>query len=131
MNQDFPSARDYAAETARYPALKVMDVRALQSRVTDAYRNEVLANVNDDCMRMSVFEGEYRWHRHPESDELFLVVEGTLQIEFAGHDTVELGPWQCVVVPAGTVHRTRAVGRTVNLTFERQGAKTVFVDEET
>ena len=130
MSQKFPSAQDYAAETAGYPGLTVMDLRALHAGIRDAYRNEVLANVNDDCMRMSVFEGEYRWHRHPESDELFLVVEGTLQIEFAGRDGVELGPWQCVVVPAGTVHRTRAVGRTVNLTFEGQGAKTVFLDEE-
>ena len=130
MSQTFPSAQDYAAETARFPGLAVMDLREFQSGIRDAYRNQVLANVNDDCMRMAVFEGEYRWHRHPDSDELFLVVEGTLQIEFAGRDTVELGPWQCVVVPAGTVHRTRAIGRTVNVTFERQGAKTVFVDEE-
>jgi hypothetical protein len=32
------------------------------------------------------------------------------------------------VVPAGTVHRTRAIGRTVNVTFEMQGARTEFVE---
>jgi mannose-6-phosphate isomerase-like protein (cupin superfamily) len=129
MTQRFPSAEDYSAEQARYPGLVAIDLRAHHEVVRDGYRNEVLANVNDDCLRLAVFEGEYRWHRHPDSDELFLVVEGRLQVELAGRDMVELAPWQCIVVPAGTVHRTRAIGRTVNLTFERQQAKTEFVDE--
>lgn len=88
----------------------------------------MLSNVNDHCLRLAVFEDEYRWHRHPDSDELFLVVAGRLQIDLAGLDTVELTEWQYLVVPAGTIHRTRAVGRTVNLTYERRGAATVFVD---
>ena len=70
---------------------------------------------------------EYRWHFHPDTDELFVVV-GELHIEFPGRAEAVLGPLQCMVVPAGTVHRTRAVGRTVNLTFERQGSAAVFVD---
>lgn len=130
MKSQFPSADEYSAQTARFGGLTVVDVGALQASVTEAYRNDVLANVNGDCMRMSVFEGEYRWHHHPDSDELFLVVEGRLQIDFAGRETVELTPWQLIVVPAGTVHRTRAIGRTVNLTFEQQGARTEFVEEE-
>jgi mannose-6-phosphate isomerase-like protein (cupin superfamily) len=130
MRSQFPSSDDYSAQTARFGGLTVVDVGALHATVTEAYRNDVLADVNGDCMRMSVFEGEYRWHHHPDSDELFLVVEGRLQIDFAGRETVELTPWQFIVVPAGTVHRTRAIGRTVNLTFEQQGARTEFVDEE-
>ena len=130
MAHHFPSAEEYAAEQARYPGLTMIDLRAHHAGTSDAYRNDVLANVNGDCARLSVFEGEYRWHRHPGSDELFLVVEGALQIDFEDRDTVELTPWQCIVVPAGTVHRTRAVGRTVNLTFEGQQARTEFVDLE-
>jgi mannose-6-phosphate isomerase-like protein (cupin superfamily) len=124
----FPSAEAYSAQKARYPAMEVVDLRALQATIRESYRNEALSNVNDDCMRLAVFEGEYRWHHHPDSDELFLVVAGKLQIDVADSKTVELAEWQYVVVPAGTVHRTRAVGRTVNATFERQGARTVFVE---
>jgi quercetin dioxygenase-like cupin family protein len=75
-----------------------------------------------------VFEGEYRWHQHPDSDELFMVAAGKLQIDLAGADTVELTEWQYIVVPAGTVHRTRAIGHTVNVTFEKQHADTVFTE---
>jgi hypothetical protein len=51
------------------------------------------------------------------------------EIDLAGGRPLALGPWECVVVPAGTVHRTRAVGRTANLTVEALGAETVFLGE--
>lgn len=127
MNTGFPTAQEYSAEKARLPALTVVDIHAEQQAVTEAYRNQVLLDINGDCMRLSVFEGEYRWHQHPDSDELFLVVAGELEIDFEGGAQARLKPWQCLVVPAGTVHRTRAIGRTVNVTFEKQAASTVFL----
>lgn len=125
----FPSSDEYSTETAQHPAITVVDIRAEQAGVAGSYRNQVLLDINDDCMRLSVFEGEYRWHLHPDSDELFLVVAGKLQIDFRGGAQATLTEWQCLVVPAGTVHRTRAIGRTVNVTYERQAARTVFVDD--
>ena len=131
MKSQFPSAQEYSAQTARYAALTVVDVRAEQAAIAESYSNHVLIDINTDCMRLAVFEGEYRWHQHPDSDELFLVVAGTLQIDLAGGDRLELTEWQSVVIPAGTVHRTRAIGRTVNLTWEKNGAQTVFVGTAT
>ena len=128
MKPDFPSSEEYSAERARYPTMSVVDIRAEQAGIIDSYKNQVLFNINKECMRLSVFEGEYRWHQHPDSDELFLVVAGELQIEFENAPQVTLTEWQSVVVPAGTVHRTRAIGRTVNITYEKQGAQTVFVE---
>jgi len=128
MKLDYPSAEEYSAEAATYPAMTVVDVRSEASRVTGSYRNQVLFDINNACLRLAVFEGEYRWHLHPDSDELFLVVAGELQIEFGDGGQVSLTEWQSIVVPAGTVHRTRAVGRTVNLTCEAQSARTVFVE---
>lgn len=65
---------------------------------------------------------------HPTSDEMFVVVSGCLAIDLADDRKLELLPWQCVTIPAMTIHRTRALGRTVNLCFEKLGAKTAFVD---
>ena len=128
MKSQFPSAQEYSAETAQHPALTVVDIRAEQAAVTESYRNQVLVDVNADCMRLAVFEGEYRWHHHPDSDELFLVVAGALEIDLADGRSLGLKEWQSVVIPAGTVHRTRAIGRTVNITYEKKGAQTVFVE---
>ena len=126
MKSQFPSAQEYSAQTARYPALAVVDIRAEQAAVTESYQNQVLLDVNNNCLRLAVFEGEYRWHHHPNSDELFLVVAGTLQIDLVDGSRIELTEWQSAVIPAGTMHRTRAVGRTVNITCEKNGAQIVF-----
>ena len=127
MKSKFPTAQEYSSQKAQYTAMTVVDIRAEEAGITDSYKNQVLFNINKECMRLAVFEGEYRWHHHPDSDELFLVVAGELQIDFEGGVQLTLTEWQSIVVPAGTVHRTRAIERTVNVTYEKQGAQTVFV----
>jgi mannose-6-phosphate isomerase-like protein (cupin superfamily) len=108
----------------RTPCL--IDPLKLSRAVTEAYRNVSLGEVNDHEIRMSVMTEQFRWHRHPNSDEAFLGVDGELVIEFADREVV-VRPGQFVTVPAGTLHRTRPAGeRSVNLTFERAGAKTLF-----
>ena len=70
----------------------------------------------------------FGWHRHPDSDETFFGVDGELIVRFVDREVI-VGPGQFVTVPAGTLHRTRPAGaRSVNLTFERIGASTVFED---
>ncbi len=49
-----------------HPAMTVVDLQAEQAAVTETYKNQMLVNINEDCLREAVFEGEYRWHRHPD-----------------------------------------------------------------
>ncbi len=119
----------YMNEPVRYPALHVVDLEAEGAKVTDSYRNMVINRVNGSCLRLAVFDGEYRWHYHPKSDELFIVVDGCLVIDLEDGSEFCLHPWQSVTIPAMTVHRTRAIGRTVNLCFEELEAETVFVEQ--
>ncbi|GAC1693687.1 MAG: hypothetical protein PVS2B3_03250 [Steroidobacteraceae bacterium] len=122
------TAEKYAREPVRYPALQVVDLAAEGAAVTERYRNMVISRVNESCLRLAVFEEAYRWHYHPTSDEMFITVSGCLAIDLADDRELLLRPWQCVTIPAMARHRTRAVGRTVNLCFENLSAATVFVD---
>lgn len=122
------SADDYMNEPVRYAALEVVNLKEEGAKVAEPYRNMVISRVNGSCLRLAVFEGDYRWHYHPKSDELFIVVEGCLAIDLDDGREIRLHPWESVTVPAMTVHRTRAIGRTVNLCFEELGAETVFVE---
>lgn len=122
------SAETYMNEPVRYPALHVVNLEAEGARVADTYRNIVINRVNNSCLRLAVFDGEYHWHYHPQSDELFIVVDGCLAIDLEDGRELRLHPWQSVTIPAMTVHRTRAIGRTVNLCFEELAAETVFVE---
>jgi mannose-6-phosphate isomerase-like protein (cupin superfamily) len=122
------SADAYMNEPVQYPALEVINLKEEGAKVADPYRNMVINRVNDSCLRLAVFDIEYQWHYHPKSDELFIVVEGCLAIDLEDGRELRLQQWESVTIPAMTVHRTRAIGRTVNLCFEELGAETVFVE---
>ena len=124
-----PTAAEYGSEPVKYPSLRVVDLADEAKAVTEDYRNQVLNRVNDSCLRLAVFEGKYRWHVHPASDGLFVVLEGAIIIEMQDGSSIRIGPLQAATVPAGVVHRTIGVGRTVNLCFEKIQAETVFLDE--
>src|SRR5450432_1194647 len=102
--------------------------KEISGRVKKAYDNFIVETVNDHCIRMAVMQGEYRWHYHDNTDELFMVLEGELKIEIKQKDTVFLKPGEFIKIPAKTIHKTSAAVRTVNLTFEKNADDTVFVD---
>ena len=108
---------------------QAIDLGAIHTRVTEPYTNAVVDEVNESCLHLAVMTGEYPWHLHPTSDELFLVLEGELIIEFVDRPRVSLGPQMIFTVPRGIVHRTRAIRRSVNLTVEHTAAETNFVDD--
>lgn len=121
-----PGHRNACMAHEKTHAPLLIDPLALSQQVQEAYRNVSLGEVNDHEIRMSVMTEQFRWHSHPDSDETFVGVDGELIIEFRDRDVL-VGPGQLVTVPAGVSHRTRPVGeRSVNLTFERIGAATIF-----
>jgi mannose-6-phosphate isomerase-like protein (cupin superfamily) len=101
----------------RYGHLQLIDI-ASEAAAHSPSVNLGLTNVNDTVVRLSVFQGEFHWHRHDDTDEFFLVLEGQLQIDIEGQETVTLEPQQGFVVPKGAVHRTRADRRTTSVVVE-------------
>lgn len=107
---------------------RAIELGAIGAAVVEPYYNRSLASANGHEVRMSVMTHGFPWHHHPDSDEIFLVLEGVLAIEFRDGEVL-LRPGQMLKVPAGITHRTRPVGdRSVNLTFERAEAATIFED---
>jgi mannose-6-phosphate isomerase-like protein (cupin superfamily) len=101
----------------RYAPLETVDAGALADACRERWWNQSLCRVNDCVARLGVFQGEFHWHKHDREDELFFVLEGELLLDLEGR-TATLGPRQGMVVPRGTLHRTRAPGRTVVLMVE-------------
>lgn len=103
------------------------NIHCIAAAITDRHKNLSVAEVNDHCLRLAVNQdATYEWHHHPDSDELFVVLEGELMIEFRDEPAVILRAGDLWSVPAGRVHRTIARGRTVNLCIEKAEARTVF-----
>jgi mannose-6-phosphate isomerase-like protein (cupin superfamily) len=64
----------------------------------------IVATYNDNDIRIVKVEGEFVWHKHDDTDDFFLVLEGVLDIELRDR-TVTLGPGELFVVPRGVEHR--------------------------
>ncbi|GGL91683.1 cupin domain-containing protein [Nakamurella endophytica] len=79
-----------------------------------------LSSVNDQDVKVAVLEGEFVWHRHSDSDELFLVVAGHLTMQLRDGD-VELRDGDVFVVPRGVEHCPLAHGPVQVVMVERQG----------
>ena len=117
-------------EEPSFPALTVVNLKREADAVEQVYKNFVVLNVNNHVIRMAVMEGEFRWHKHPHSDECFLVVEGELEIDIAQDRTFYLKAGDVFTIPKGVVHRTRSRSRAVNLCFEDRNAYTDVVFED-
>lgn len=88
---------------------------AAGQRVEALWSPRVLGEVNGLYLKVARLEGEFVWHDHPDSDELFLVLTGRLVIELEGHE-VSLRPGDVYVVAQGVRHRPCAdPGTTVAL----------------
>lgn len=98
------------------------DVRNLQaalSRVAEHWPHR-LTRVNDYDVKVVKLHGEFVWHTHPDTDELFLVISGELIIQLRDRD-VALGADDVFVVNKGVEHCPKADAEVHALLFERQG----------
>ena len=81
-----------------------VDLGAALATFHEAWQPRTVATLNDYDVRVAKTVGEFTWHSHPDTDELFLVVKGSLTIRLEAGD-VTLGPGQLYVVPRGVRHQ--------------------------
>jgi len=113
-----PEAFPYATYLDfKFAPLSVVDVPRLIAQCKDRWYNQSLCEVNDSVIRLGVMQGEYHWHKHDNDDEFFFVLEGRFFVDLEER-SVELKPFEGIVVPKGVVHRTRAPQRAVILMAE-------------
>jgi mannose-6-phosphate isomerase-like protein (cupin superfamily) len=82
---------------------RVVDLRDKLSLFSEHWSPKVVATLNDYEVKVVKVKGEFVWHSHADTDELFLVLDGTLTIRLPDGD-VTLGPGQLFVVPRGVEH---------------------------
>ena len=71
---------------------------------SDHWAPRIVARYNDNDIRIVKVEGEFVWHSHADTDDLFLVLDGVLDIELRDR-TIAVGPGELFVVPRGVEHR--------------------------
>lgn len=80
-----------------------IDIADKLAQFSEHWSPKVIARLNDYEIKLAKLKGEFVWHTHDDTDELFLVIEGRLTIQLRDGD-VTLGPGQLFVVPRGVEH---------------------------
>jgi mannose-6-phosphate isomerase-like protein (cupin superfamily) len=93
------------------------NIHDVLASVAEHWSPRTVAVVNDYDVRVVKVQGEFTRHRHPETDEFFLVLSGALTIRMDEGD-VHLGTGDSYVVPRGRLHQPCADRETTVLLFE-------------
>jgi mannose-6-phosphate isomerase-like protein (cupin superfamily) len=99
---------------------RVVDLRDKLSLFSEHWSPKVVATLNDYEVKVVKVKGEFVWHSHADTDELFLVVDGSLTIRLPDGD-VQLAPGQLFVVPRGVEHCPVAADEASLLLIEPTG----------
>jgi mannose-6-phosphate isomerase-like protein (cupin superfamily) len=81
---------------------------------------KIVAQMNDNHFKLVKFQGEFVWHRHDDTDEVFLVLDGGMRIDFRD-DSVDVARGEMIVVPKGVEHKPFADVECHVLVIEQAG----------
>ena len=90
------------------------------SLFSEHWSPKVISELNDYQIKLVKIQGDFVWHNHSETDELFLVIEGKMKIEFK-NKTIELNKGELYVVPKGVEHRPYAEDECQIMLIEPRG----------
>ena len=99
---------------------EVVDLAERLAQFTEHWSPKVVARLNDYEIKVVKVQGEFTWHSHEDTDELFLVLDGDLTIQLRDRD-VTVGPGQLFVVLRGIEHCPIASGEVHALLIEPGG----------
>lgn len=104
--------------------MEAVNLDVMLARFADHWSPKKIAQVNDYDVRIVKIQGEFTWHRHADTDEFFLVLDGQFDVAIrdanGSQTTVTLRQGDMFVVPKGTEHKPSSPGASI-LMFEPSG----------
>ncbi len=100
--------------------MEAVNIGSMLARFSEHWAPKKIAELNDYDIKIVKLQGDFTWHSHADTDELFLVIDGALIVQMRDGD-VCLGPGELFVVPRGAEHCPRADVETAVLLIEPGG----------
>jgi mannose-6-phosphate isomerase-like protein (cupin superfamily) len=97
--------------------MDAVNIESMLARFSEYWAPKKIAEINDYDVKIVKVLGDFTWHAHADTDELFLVLDGRLTIQMRGGN-VTLAPGEIFVVPRGADHCPRADVETAVLLLE-------------
>jgi Mannose-6-phosphate isomerase len=97
-----------------------INLKSKFQKFTDQWSPKVIEEMNDYQFKLVKIENDFTWHKHDDTDETFLVIEGKMGIEFEDQ-TVELSEGEMIVIPKGKKHKPYADKEAKIMIIEPKG----------
>ncbi|MBU2709890.1 cupin domain-containing protein [Zooshikella harenae] len=85
----------------------VLNIQEKFSTFDSLWSPKIIAEMNDYQFKLATVQGEFVWHSHTDTDEVFFVIEGALDIEFRD-EKITLNSGKMCVIPKGVEHKPYA-----------------------
>ena len=120
MRPNLSRTVEYASTMRRASEMSKVNFRDKLSKFSDQWTPKVIAEMNDYQFKLVKIEGDFVWHEHDDTDEAFIVIEGSMRIEFED-GSVELEEGEMYVVPKGVRHKPCADSECKVMLVEPRG----------
>ncbi|MCZ8216444.1 MAG: cupin domain-containing protein [Cyclobacteriaceae bacterium] len=74
-------------------------------KIAEHWHPYIIGELNDNYVKLAKLKGEFVWHNHQDEDELFVVVKGTLFMEYRDGRILQIRPGEILIVPKGVDHK--------------------------
>ncbi|PXF18603.1 MAG: cupin [Methanobacteriota archaeon] len=101
-------------------SVKKINLKDKLSKFSEHWSPRIIAEMNNYQFKLAKIKGEFVWHDHKDTDEVFIVIEGTMSIEFRD-GAVDLGEGELCVVPKGVEHKPYAENECKIMLVEPRG----------
>ena len=100
--------------------MEKINIKSKLKTFSDLWSPKVIAEMNNYQFKLVKIKDDFIWHSHEDTDEVFIVLEGSMHIEF-NDETVKLSEGELLVVPKGTKHRPFAHEEATIMLVEPRG----------
>ena len=100
--------------------MKKINLKSKFKEFNETWSPKVIAEMNDYQFKLVKIKDEFVWHKHKDTDEVFIVIEGKINIEFEDQ-IVELNAGEMIVVPKGKKHKPFATEEAKIMLVEPRG----------
>ena len=97
--------------------IKKINISQKLSQFKDHWNPRIIGELNQQHVKIAKIKGEFIWHKHDDEDEMFLVLKGTLKIEFRDR-TETIQENEIIIVPKGVEHKPIAEKEVSIMLFE-------------
>lgn len=110
--------------------IKKVNIGKKLSLFNEHWTPKIVGELNDYHIKLAKFQGDFVWHKHDDTDEMFLVIDGSFTMKLRDGD-IEIQQGEFIIIPKGVEHCPSAENEVQVMLFEKAGTVNTGDAEET